>query len=177
MQFVSSATVCRLSIRREVRDVRGLVRTEERELDYIAVTGRAALQSGPAGRAEVTSFPITERTIDVEFLAVALRLVPEAAGQRLRFDLITSDGRRVPMEARVVGRDVIEVPAGRFDCFKIEIAPRGFLGVLVDLLLPRMVMWHTVASPHIWVRSRGAEGGVGSPEILRELTRFETRQE
>lgn len=177
VQFVSSATVRRLSTRREVRDARGRVRMEDRELDYVAATCRAALQAGPAGRTEMTSFPVTERTIDVEFLAVAPRLVPDAEGQRMRFDLVTSDSWRVPMEARSVGRDVVEVPAGRFDCYKIEIAPTGLLGVPADLLLPRMHMWHTIASPHIWERSRGAEGGVGSPEILRELTRFESSQE
>jgi hypothetical protein len=80
------------------------------------------------------------------------------------------------MEARIVGRDVVQVPAGTFECYRIDLVPSGALGALADLLLPKMSMWHTIEAPHFWVKYRGPERGIGSRTILRELTRFDRRE-
>jgi hypothetical protein len=63
------------------------------------------------------------------------------------------------------------VPAGRFECHRIELAPRGAFGAIAGLLMPRTFLWYAVQPPHIWVKSAGAEG-LGSREVIRELTRF-----
>lgn len=69
----------------------------------------------------------------------------------------------------------MSVPAGRFECYKIQLSVGGFLGWIADLVLPGMYMWHAVAPPHMWVKSQGPAGGPGSPEVVMELVRFEAR--
>jgi hypothetical protein len=166
----------RLSTRHEVRDLSGdLLEVDERELDITGGAGRVSLLDSRTGQQERRRFPLAEHSIGVEMLAMELRVLPDVKGHQMRFDLVTREGRVVGMEARIVGREVVNVPAGTFECYKVEVAPTGILGVIADLLLPKIHMWHTVTSPHIWVKYEGAEGGVGSREIVRELIRFEPR--
>jgi hypothetical protein len=163
-----------LASRREVRDHLGaLVEIEERVLDSAAGLGRFSVAHPRDGRTESRRFVVARRTIDVEMLPVELRLLPETEGQRMAFDLVTANGDTISMEARIVGREVVQVPAGTFECYRIALAPRGAMGLLAGLLLPKTFMWHTVAAPHFWVKYRGTDRSLGFREILRELIRFD----
>jgi hypothetical protein len=90
----------------------------------------------------------------------------------MRFDLVTRDGKVFGMLARIIGRERVDVPAGSFECYRVELAPTGLIGVLADLAMPKTYMWHAVAAPHIWVKFQGVEGGPGGREIIRELVQF-----
>jgi hypothetical protein len=163
-----------LSYRREVRDASGgLLEIHERDLDFTGGTGHVTDHDPRTGRQESRRFPLPEPSVGAEMLAVELRLLPDADGHRMRFSLVTIPGKVLEMEARIVGREVVSVPAGNFDCYRIEVAPTGLLGVLADLLMPKIQMWHTVAAPHVWIKYQGPGEGGDSREILRELTRFE----
>jgi hypothetical protein len=161
--------------RREVRNTAGeVLEIEERELDPAHKTGMVKRQRGAGGQPEIRRFLPSRRTVDVEFLAFALRLLPTAATQRMGFDLVTGEGSVVVMEAGILGREVVRVPAGSFECYRVALAPTGVLGLAASLLLPKMLTWMRVEPPYIWVKSQGAEDGVGSREILRELVRFDS---
>jgi hypothetical protein len=93
----------------------------------------------------------------------------------MAFDLVTAAGQVVGMRATIVGRERVAVPAGAFDCFRIELEPTGLLGALAGLKLGKLVMWHTAAAPHFWVKYEGPDGSPGLRHVVRELVRFETR--
>lgn len=176
LQMTLRGDAYRLSSRREVRDALGtLLEVEERELDSATGVGRITIVDAALRRTSLRSVRVARNTIDIEMLPVEMRLLPARADQRMRIDVVTDDGAVVGMEATIVGRERIAVPAGVFDCYRIDLRPTGFLGALAGLMLPRFSMWHTVAAPHAWIRYRGPASGVGSPEILRELTRFRSR--
>jgi len=163
-----------LSSRREIRDASGtLLETEERELDSTAGTGRIAVVEPSTGRTSLRRLRVARDAIDLEMLPVELRRLPALGARRIRFGLVTDDGRAVRMEAAIVGQEPVEASAGTFVCHRIDLRVTGVLGAMAGLFLPKFSMWHTVAPPHFWVKYRGPAGGVGSPEILRELTRFE----
>lgn len=165
----------RLSSRREIRNDAGrLVRVEERDLNYGSGSGRITVTDGGTSQKEIRQISLTPTSISAEMLAAHLRLLPDRDGRQARFDLITRDGKDVPVAASVVGTERVTVPAGTFECYKIEIDPTGFLGLLSDIFLPRIFMWHTVAAPHYWVKYQGPDEGRLSREIIRELVRFET---
>jgi len=165
----------RLSSRREIRNDAGrLVKVEERELNYTTGSGQVTITDAGAGRAEVRQVSLTVASISAEMLAAHLRLLPARDGRQARFELITRDGKAVPVVASVVGTERVTVPAGTFECYKIEVDPTGFIGFLSDIFLPRIFMWHTVAPPHYWVKYQGPDEGRLSREIIRELVRFET---
>lgn len=165
----------RLSSTREARDGAGRpTHVEQREFDYAGRAGRVTTTDLATGEVDVQSVRLTLQSVTGELLPAALRLLPAAPDRRQRFELVTRGGTVIGLQAKVAGRERLDVPAGSFECFKVELDPTGFLGLLADLMLPRLYMWQTVAAPHFWVKYQGPEGGLGSRQIVRELVRFET---
>lgn len=162
---------------REVRDPTGrLERIEKRELDYAHGSGQFHTTDVSSGKTTSREVSISRGTIIPELLAATLRTLPESPGQQMRFDLVTHEGSVVGMEAKVVGEEQVVVPAGSCRCYKVELAPTGFIGLVAGLVMPKFVMWHTVSAPHVWVRFQGPAFGLGSPEIVRELVRFQVSE-
>ncbi len=167
----------RLASAREIRGASGdLLETQRHEFDYAAGKGSVAVTDARTGGVKSTTFPVTPDTIGVEMLPTELRVLPDAANSEVRFQLVTREGKVLPMTARIVGRERVRVPAGSFECYKIQLTVGGFMGWLADFVLPKMFMWHAVASPHIWVKYQGPAAGLGSPEVVMELVRFEAEQ-
>ncbi len=165
----------KLSSTREVRDKAGYPRqVEERELDYGSGSGHVLTTDLQTGKTKSLTVRVTPQSITPELLPAVLRLLPDTRDQLMRFDLITRGGFVLGIQAKIVGRERVEVPAGTYECFKVELDPTGVYGILAGLLLPKLFMWHTVSSPHFWVKYQGPAGGPGSREIVRELIRFRT---
>jgi hypothetical protein len=163
----------RLSSTRQGLDAEGrALQVEHRVFDYRAGTGTILTKDAGNGRAETRTVRLTSRSITGELLAAALRLLPASPDRKLRLEIVTRGGSVIGTEARVAGRESVEVPAGTFDCYKIELVPTGFIGFLADVVLPRVHMWQTVAAPHFWVKYHGPESGIGSRFIVRELLSF-----
>ena len=161
-----------LSAIREVRDTQRVLEIEDRKFDYRRATGSVEVENPATGELSTREVHLTAQTYPVEFLSILLRLIPIAPDQEIRFQLVTHTGSVVDMRANIVGRERVSVPAGTFDCYKIELRPSGLTGVVARLIMPNFYMWHTEAAPHFWVKYQGAEGGPGSREIVRELLRF-----
>ena len=161
-----------LSAIREVRDSQRVLEIEDRKFDYRRATGSVEIGHPAAGESSTREVHLTVQTYPVEFLSVLLRLIPNAPDKEIRFQLVTHTASVVDMRANVVGRERVSVPAGTFDCYKVELRPTGLTGVVARLIMPNIYMWHTEAAPHFWVKFQGAEGGPGSREIVRELLRF-----
>jgi hypothetical protein len=159
---------------RQVREPTGrLLRVEERDLDYAGGVGHLRRREGASEKTATRTIPLKASTIPVELLPAILRRLPEEPGQAMAFELITHEGSLVPMEAKIVGEEPVTVPAGTYQCYRVQLTPTGLTGFLAGLVLPKFLMWHAVAAPHFWVKYQGPAGGLGSPEIVRELLRFE----
>ena len=143
------------------------VKHEEREFNYDLGSGQIVTTDVRTGATRSQAVHLTGETITPELLPVLLRLLPQAT--QMRFELVTREGRKVGLLAKLVGREEVQVPAGRFACFKVELDPTG----LARLFAPKLFMWLTVDAPHFWVKYEGPEG-FGSRRIVRELTWFET---
>ncbi len=165
-----------LTSTKESRDAAGRpVQVEQREFDYGLSSGQLVRTEPLTGVKASRPVRLTAHAITTELLPAILRLLPETKDRRMRFDLVTANGQTIGMQVRVIGRESVNVPAGTFDCFKLELEPTGLAGVLAALKLVKLYMWHTVAAPHFWVKYQGPDGVSTSREIIRELLRFETR--
>jgi hypothetical protein len=159
---------------REIRDVSDRpLETMRRALSYKAETGTVTTVDHTKNAERSESFTVEETSIPVELLPMQLRALSDAPDRRMRFQLVTREGKSVPMAARIVGQETISTPAGDFAAYKTELAVTGLRGVLGQLVLPAMYMWHGVDPPHAWLRYRGLDGGIGSREVVMELVRFE----
>ncbi len=146
---------------------------EHRAFDYTKGKGVIRTTELRTGATRTKTVPLTIHSIPPELLAAALRLLPEQPDGHMAFDLTTREGYVIGMEAWIVGREQVTVPAGGFECYKLELDPTGVAGVLAKVFrLPKLYMWHTVTAPHIWVKYQGLEAGPGSRLIIRELVTF-----
>ncbi len=160
-----------------VRDLRDPsdhpLETQRRALNFRAGTGSVTVVDHRTHAERSESFSLDETAIPVELLPMQLRALSDAPERRLRFQLVTREGKTIPMSARIVGQETISTPAGSFAAYKTELAVTGFRGVVGQLVLPAMYMWHRVDPPHAWLRYRGLDGGIGSAEVVMELVKFE----
>jgi hypothetical protein len=160
---------------REIRDSSHRpLETMRRALTYKAGTGTVTIVDHAKNAERSESFAVDAASIPVELLPMQLRALSDAPDRRMRFHLVTREGKSVPMAARIVGQETISTPAGEFPAYKTELAVTGVRGVLGQLVLPAMYMWHRVDPPHAWLRYQGLDGGIGSREVVMELVRFET---
>lgn len=173
MDLVLTDHLRRLSSTREVWDEAGHLRqVEHRDLDYVAGKGRVTITDIRTGKTEAREVALTPQAIVAEMLPAVLRVLPTLPGQRMDFEFITRAGEVFGLTARIIGQEEVDVPAGRFPCYKIELAPRGVLGVVAALVGFKLYVWHTVAPPHIWVKYQGPADGPGTRAVVRELVRF-----
>jgi hypothetical protein len=105
---------------------------------------------------------------DASLLAF-LRFFPFGEGRALSVLIATFAQHFVVMQIRQVGTEAITVPAGRFDCYRLE-------GV-VDLIVIEMrtVFWVTREAPHFLVRYEGRRGLFWTPTYVTSLVSKEVR--
>jgi hypothetical protein len=82
----------------------------------------------------------------------------------------------------VIGEDTVTVPAGTFQCVKLELEYStdnlpGFMRLLPDYLLKKMMsgyfLWMEKEAPHGMVKFQGKIDGMGSPEKAQELIKVQ----
>ncbi|HEV8441744.1 MAG TPA: hypothetical protein VGT40_26955 [Methylomirabilota bacterium] len=149
--------------------------TQSRMVRYKAGTGSVTTVDHEKGAERSATFAVGPDSVPSEILSTQLRVLPEASNRELRFQLVTREGKTIPMAARIIGQERMTTPAGAFECYKTELALTGVRGLVSQVALPSMLMWHRVDSPHVWIRYRGPDGGLGSREVVMELVRFEAR--
>ena len=174
MQIALWAPDPHLTADREAQAADGTPRLRERrDFDYARGQGAIRTTDVRTGETTTTTVALTAHTVPPELMGAALRVVPDRPGQRLRVDVPLRNGFVLGLDARVVGQEDVTVPAGTFPCYKIRLDPTGVAGMVGTVLrFPPILMWHTVAAPHVWVKYQGPEAGPRSREIVRELVAF-----
>jgi hypothetical protein len=85
-------------------------------------------------------------------LLVLLRFFPYKTAARWNLFMIDFSGKSVAATARQTGIERIEVPAGEFACYRVEVLFR------VRIVSPKVVCWVTTEKPHVVVKSVGKRG-------------------
>ena len=66
-------------------------------------------------------------------------------------------------------QEKVTVPAGEFDCHKVELTVNlGALG-FVGAFLPKIYFWYSDSKPAEWIKYEGLESGLGTPYVLMQL--------
>ncbi len=95
-------------------------------------------------------------------LLVLLRLFPYESASRWDLFMIDFTGKAVAATARQTGVERIEVPAGEFPCYRMEVLFHVFI------LSPKAICWVTREKPHVVVKSAGKRG-VFTPTYVTTL--------
>jgi hypothetical protein len=101
-------------------------------------------------------------------ILIQLRLFPFNQGKTWKIFLMDFAGRTFSGNVRQTGRETIEVPAGVFDCYRLE--------AVVDFYIihPKNTFWVAASDPHILVKYDGKRG-LFSPTYLTILVSREIK--
>ncbi len=87
-------------------------------------------------------------------------------------------GSLAQVDVWIDGREVVQVPAGRFDCHRVRMRANAqslfpnlpaFLRPVLSFFIPTYTVWLTVDEPQIFVQFKGQMGPPGSPELRVRL--------
>jgi len=115
---------------------------------------RILLEENEAGDRRIKSYELTEgRRFAIDgSLLLLLRSFPFGSGEAWKIFMVDFSGYSITVDASLGGSEMIEVPAGRFDCYRMEVV------VDIPLLRPRLVYWLAKERPHYLVKSIGKRG-------------------
>lgn len=85
-------------------------------------------------------------------LLLLLRFFPFDSGATWKIFMVDFTGYAITVEAHLAGMETIMVPAGTFECYRVEVI------VGIPVLRPRIVYWLTKDSPHFLVKNVGKRG-------------------
>jgi Protein of unknown function (DUF3108)/Tetratricopeptide repeat len=76
------------------------------------------------GKTQPTITPLDQPVLDNEEAMHSMRRLPLQVGYKTTLTVFTALGgsRALPIGLEVVGRETVETPAGKFDCFKVHLA-------------------------------------------------------
>jgi hypothetical protein len=121
----------------------------------IGVIGEADVTYSPGcaelkmvGKDEVAKIDLTGVVYDNEEAIQLMRRLPLASDYKTTLRVFTAlgGGNVITVEAKVTGQEKVEVPAGSFDCFKVELS------------MIRQTFWYSTDAHHYLVKFEG--GGV-----------------
>ena len=115
---------------------------------------RAYLEQGPGNEKRATGYDLpVDKPLAVDgSLLLLLRSFPFDTGLEWKVFMIDFSGYTVTVTVRQVGVERVSVPAGTFDCYRIEVVPQLFL------FKPVLTYWLARAKPHFLVKNIGKRG-------------------
>lgn len=108
-----------------------------------------------------------------EILSLILRGYNFESKELCDFYVFSSDAKLTKLQALKINIETVRVPAGEFECYKIEITlDLGLANYLSRHLFPKTYLWFTVKKPHFWVKYKGMESGINSPHVVMEIADY-----
>jgi hypothetical protein len=98
-------------------------------------------------------------------LLILLRSFPFNEGKEWNVFMVDFSGYAITVTAHHVGVERVLVPAGEFECYRMEIV------VDIPLLHPKVTYWISVRKPNFLVKHQGKKGPF-TPSYITSLTSF-----
>ncbi|MGD0021391.1 MAG: hypothetical protein ABSC54_03725 [Smithellaceae bacterium] len=116
--------------------------------------GKAYLKRGTETEGSVRSFDLPpEKSFAVDgSLLVLLRDFPFGGDEAWAIYMVDFSGSNIAVTLRQAGIESVNVPAGIFDCYKMEVT------VEIPIFRPHIIYWVTKKEPHFLVKSIGKRG-------------------
>jgi hypothetical protein len=139
--------------------------------DWNAKTAQFEWADYSKNKTDTKTIKLEQNVIAGDAMYTMLRGFPfeKGKGHTVIGQVILSDGMVIHGKVIHRGEEKLETPFGALDTYKLEIKPTGALG----LVAPANYMWFTKASPHVWLRFDGRDGGLTKPRTKNHLVKFE----
>ncbi|HUH66384.1 MAG TPA: hypothetical protein VLZ07_08125 [Syntrophales bacterium] len=112
------------------------------------------LEENESGKKRTESYELADgRMFAVDgSLLFLLRFFPFGTGEAWKIFMVDFAGYSITVDARLGGIEMITVPSGTFDCYRMEVV------VEIPLLHPRLTYWLAKETPHYLVKGIGKRG-------------------
>ncbi|HLD30445.1 MAG TPA: hypothetical protein VJC03_08880 [bacterium] len=116
--------------------------------------GKLFLSEINGGKTEQKEYVLSgNRKVAVDAsLLILMRLFPFGTDSAENFFMMDFSRKSITVTVRPAGIETVNVPAGEFECYRMEVTVNLFL------LKPRMLYWITKKPPHFLVRHEGKRG-------------------
>jgi len=119
--------------------------------------GQVAIVATVDGEEQSATIPIPDDAYDQSEVPFLLRAIPFEVGYSATYtNVVPSAGLTPKATITVVGEEVVDAPAGSFNCYKLELSALG----------TTQYLWYGVDSPHYLIKSEGE----GSAILLEEVS-------
>jgi Protein of unknown function (DUF3108) len=127
------------------------------DLTYDWAAGRATynFKDRATGKSENKTMKLTPDTLGGDALYLILRGFPfdKPVGYKMA-GRVVSGGDLIQGDLIFRGEEKLTTPLGTFDTYKLELKPKGLVGILPT----RLYMWFSKNAPHLCLRFDGFEG-------------------
>jgi hypothetical protein len=121
------------------------------------------------------TFKFEDDMIDKYILGTAILSYPFDKKRDFNFHYLSDEPKVYSLTLHYRGKEVVTVPAGTFECHKLEMTvDLGLLGI-VGAFIPKTYFWYSsggsieCGEPIEWVKYEGLESGLGTPYIVMTL--------
>ena len=113
---------------------------------------------------------------------VLARLGLGTAQEHTSIHFVLPNGSLIQMDLEVEGREMVEVPAGKFNTYRVRMHAKAetvfpnlpaVLMPVLSLFIPTQTVWLSTQEPQMLVKFTGQMGPPGSPQLLVQLTRVD----
>lgn len=112
------------------------------------------------------TFKYADDTIDKNIIGYAILSYPFDKKGDFSFHYISDEPKVYSLTLHYRGKEKITVPAGNYECHKLEMTvDLGVLGI-VGAFIPKTYFWFSLGEPIEWVKYEGLESGIGTPYIV-----------
>ena len=114
------------------------------------------------------TYDLTDQTFPLQAIAFYFQNLIDNKIKEDSFVMINPDGENYKMNTKVSYKpETLTVQGKKISCYKIEM--KVDLG-LISAFVPSLNCWYRATKPHTFVRYQGLEKGLGSPNIIQEIT-------
>ena len=151
--------------------------------DHLAIRSfnkKITVPDGAVAREEYVNFRASgllypENMMQIYVLEFALRGIDFNEGYADSFPVYLTSVNIINMDIKVTGKENVEVPAGKFLCWRVEMKPRleDWVGRVAANILrtftPTYIFWFCIDEGHPLVKYQGTLGAIGAPVQVQEL--------
>jgi hypothetical protein len=125
---------------------------------------KAYYKSGAEGEAWTYHIPVEKYFAVDGSLLILLRAFPFGSNEAWSIYMVDFSGLSTTVTLRHMGMESVTVPAGTFDCYKMEVT------VEIPILRPRIIYWVAKKKPHFLVKSIGKRGAFSRADVTSLLS-------
>ncbi|MBD3379407.1 MAG: hypothetical protein GF408_02980 [Candidatus Omnitrophica bacterium] len=164
---MNEARVKPLKLKKQTRNAEGdIVEIDTQRFNYRDNTVTCTREDVPEKKTIRKKFKFQKNIVNRMLLGLYIRNFIKSGERQKEFRMVSSEPRAYNVNIRKVEEEEIEVNGRKRAAYRICLDPDLGLMSFVKVFLPKAYVWHSAEPDHEWLRYKGLESGVSSPQVV-----------